>query len=202
MKIIGITGSSGSGKTLIADIIKEKYSVEVIKADSIVRKAQKIGMPYYKAIVKTFGQDILFSNNEIDRKKLANRIYENSEDLKKLNKLTYKYIAKDITKEINKLKKQKKLTFVVIDAPLLIESKLNKICNIIIGVISPLETKLERIISRDNLNKDEAMARLNIQPTDEFYIKNSDYIIENKEEKTSENLGEEICIILGGNLKK
>lgn len=199
MKIIGITGSSGSGKTLIADIIKEKYSAEVIKADNIVRKAQKIGMPYYRAIVKTFGKDILSSNNEIDRKKLADKIYKSAEDLKSLNKLTYKYIAKDITKEINKLKKIKNLTFIVIDAPLLIESKLNKACNIIIGVVSPLETKVERIISRDNLSKGEAISRLNIQPDDDFYIKNSDYIIENKEEKTSENLGEEICIILGKN---
>lgn len=202
MKIIGLTGSSGSGKTLISEIIEKKYNAKILKADEIVKKAQKISKPYYKAIVKIFGVNILDYENKIDRKKLANKICYSKEDLEKLNKLTYKYIARDMIKEIKSIKKLKNNDMIIIDAPLLIESKLNKLCDLIIAVIAPFETKIERIIKRDNLTKAEAIDRLKIQKTDEFYIKNSDYIIKNKDIKTIQDLEDEISIIFLEQLKK
>lgn len=195
MKIIGLTGSSGSGKTLISEIIKENYDAHIIKADEIVKKAKKIGKPYYKAIVKTFGEDILDNNKEIDRKKLANKIYSSQEDLEKLNELTYKYIVKEIKKEIKGFKKTEQNNMIIIDAPLLIESKLNKLCDVVIATIAPIETKIKRIIKRDKVTKKEAIDRLNIQPKDIFYIEKSDYIIENIDTKSILDLQEEINII-------
>lgn len=193
MKVIGITGSSGSGKTLIASIIKEQYNADLINADQIVKNESQKGTDYYKAIVKCFGKEILDENGNLDKKKLANIIYESKISREKLNQITYKYIVDEIKSKIYSSKND----IVVVDAPLLFESDLNKLCNIVIAVIADEEVKINRICTRDNIDRKLAKKRLNIQATDKFYIKNADYIIKNGKGKKKEELISKICMIIG-----
>ena len=87
---------------------------------------------------------------------------------------------------------------VILDVPLLFESKLNKICNFTVAVIAKEEIKINRITNRDNTNENIAKARLNIQPNDEFYKKRASFIIENNENLEKIDL-EEICTKIGKN---
>lgn len=193
MKIIGVTGTSGSGKTMISKIIKEKYNAKVIDADKIVKEQRAKGNNYYFAILESFGKEILDDKKEIDTKKLADKIYNSKEERERLNELTYNYIVGAMTNMIYKSDSD----IIIIDAPLLIECGLNKLCNIVISALADEETKIKRMCSRDGITVDIAKKRLSIQPSDEFYIDNSDYIIQNNEDKPNEEIEEEICTIIG-----
>lgn len=174
--IIGITGSSGAGKSTICETLKKNYKVKIINADKIAKKLSKKGTSYIIDIIKKFGKDIVNEEGELKRKKLAEIIYSDPKKREELNSCTFKYIKKEIEKEIKKINED---TIAVIDAPLLFESELNKICDKVIGVISRKELQIERIVARDNIDYEQAEKRLAAQKTNEFYIKNCDDIIEN-----------------------
>ena len=175
--IIGITGNSGTGKTSICNyLIKQiNNSISLLDADKIVKQMSLPGNDYFNEIIKIFGEEILLDNGQINRAKLANIIFSDNKTRETLNKCTYKHVVEEIKKQV----KLSKNEIILIDAPLLIESKLNEICDIVISVIADKETKIKRICSRDDINVEIARARLDAQKPDEFYIKNSNYIVVN-----------------------
>lgn len=174
--IIGITGSSGAGKSTICEILQKEYNVKIINADKIARKLSNIGTNYINEIIEKFGKDIVDEKGELKRKKLAQIIYNNSDKRKELNNCTFKYIKNEIEEEIKKFGENETI---IIDAPLLFECGLEKLCDKVIGIISKRNLQIERIIARDNIDYNQAESRLNAQEDNEFYIKKCDVIIEN-----------------------
>lgn len=174
--VIGITGSSGAGKSTICEILENEYKVKIINADKIAKKLSKKGSNYIIDIISKFGADIVDEEGELKRKKLAEIIYSDPEKREALNECTFKYIKKEIE---NQIKKTESGVTVIIDAPLLFECELDKICDKVIGIISKKELQIERIVARDNIDYDQAEKRLNAQKDNEFYINKCDEIIEN-----------------------
>lgn len=172
--VIGITGSSGAGKSTICEILEIKYNVKVLNADKIARRLSKKGTNYTNDIVEKFGNNILDEDGELKRGRLAEIIYNDAEKRKELNNCTFKYIREEIEKEI-----KDDDTIYIIDAPLLFECELDKICDKTIGVISKKELQLDRIVARDNIDYESAEKRLQAQEENEFYIQRCDRIIEN-----------------------
>lgn len=191
--VIGITGNSGAGKSEISKMLANKINAEIIDADLVVKELSKPGHEYYEKIVELFGKEIL-KNNVLDRRKTAEIIYKNQEKREELNKFTNKYVVEEIK---NKMKNTDKEN-IIIDAPLLFESKLDKTCDLTIGIIADTIKKIERICKRDKIDIKTAKARLNIQARDKFYIENAEYIIKNNGEINEIDL-EEICIKIGMN---
>lgn len=176
--ILGITGSSGAGKSTVCEILERKYNSQTINADKIAKQLSKKGTSYLQEIVQNFGNDILLKNGELDRRKLANIIYSNSSKRDELNNITFKYIKDEIKEQIAKSDNN----IIAIDAPLLLEANLQKICDKTIAVISKdRNLQIKRIIKRDNIDKEHAIARLNAQHPNEFYIKNCDNTLINDE---------------------
>lgn len=178
MKIIGITGSSGSGKSTVCEILNEKYNVKIIDADKIAKELLTSGTEYYNDVISKFGREIIDDVGEIDRKKLADLIYNDDKKREMLNNSTFHYVVKEIksrAKEINNVD-------IIIDAPLLFESKLDDICNFTIGVIAKESVQIERIIKRDTISKEQACKRLKAQQTNNFYMSKCTEIIENNNE--------------------
>lgn len=175
--VIGITGSSGAGKSTICNMLQKDYKVKIINADSIAKKLSKKGTNYIIDIIDKFGKDIVDDEGELRRKRLAEIIYTDPEKRKELNNCTFKYIRKEIEKQVKK--ENDTDTTVIIDAPLLFECELDKLCDIVIGIISKREMQIERIVARDNVDYESAEKRLNAQQTNKFYIKKCDEIIEN-----------------------
>ena len=187
--IIGITGSSGAGKSTICEFLENEYEVKVLNADKIARKLSQKGTSYVIDIIKIFGKGIVDEEGELKRKKHAEIIYSNSKKREKLNKCTFKYIIKEIEKRLDKIDDN---TTKIIDAPLLFESKLNEKCDKVIGIIAKREIQIERIVARDNIDYEQAENRLLAQQTNEFYIKKCDDIIENNNLLGFENQIKEI----------
>ena len=189
MRIIGITGNSGSGKSTVSKMISENYEAKIIDADKIAKEMTKNNGEYLQAIRQAFGNDVI-KNNELDRKKLADIVFLNRAEKEKLDGLTFEYVVEEIKKELE-ANQNLDYQYIILDVPLLFESKLDKLCDYTIGVIAPKTEKIKRICKRDNLSEEKALQRLNNQENDEFYIKKCDFIIENVDnEKTAKRVNE------------
>lgn len=191
--IIGITGNSGSGKSEISQILAKKINAKIINADVIVQELSEPKHIYYEKIIELFGTEILI-NNKLNKRKIADIIYTDKSKRNKLNELTYKYVVNEIKNRI----KETTIKNIILDAPLLFESKLDKICDFTIAILAEKDIKLERICKRDNISLKTAKNRLAIQKTDEFYISKAKYIIRNNG-KIEEIKLEEICTKIGTN---
>lgn len=174
-KVIGITGNSGSGKTTATEILRRLTNADIIDADKVVRELSIPGTEYLNAIKEKFSESVLFEDGSLNRKELANKIYNNKEDLETLNSLTFKYVVQEIRKRIE----ESNNNIIILDAPLLFESGLDKECTSVIGLIAPFEVKVNRIVARDGISEETAYSRINIQAKDEFYIDKADIVIEN-----------------------
>lgn len=174
--ILGITGSSGAGKSTVCEILEKKYHAKIINADKIAKKLSQKGTEYLAKIVQSFGTDILLENGELNRRKLADIIYQDSQKRELLNQCTFQYIKKEIEKQIQEAQEE----LIAIDAPLLFEAKLEEFCNFTIAVIAQnKEMQLQRIMKRDGIEEAHAKQRIAAQPENEYYISKCDYQIIN-----------------------
>lgn len=171
--IVGLTGSSGSGKSTVAEVFK-KNGFEHIDCDGISRSVTDAGSECLSEIVNAFGDGILLSDRNLNRRALGEIVFRGEQKLKTLNSITHKYILKAIEEIIGTAKKD-----VLLDAPLLFEADLDKRCNFTVGVIAERREQIKRIALRDGISEDTAAERLSKQHDNEFFIKNCDYCIEN-----------------------
>ena len=177
MKIIGMTGGSGAGKSEVCGLFAG-YGVESIDTDRVARAVTRGGSACLKELTRYFSEVILDNRGELDRKKLADAVFADKSKLEILNKITHKYILESCMNSIKDMESAGK-NIVIIDAPLLFESGFNEKCDIIISVIADLNERIRRIINRDNLTSEQAVRRIENQKTDDFFLKHSDYIIYN-----------------------
>ena len=190
MKVIGITGSSGSGKSTVAKIFEKKYDAKLVDADKIVKELTIPKTDYMYAIKNDIGEEFFQQDGNLNKKMLAEKIYSDEETLRKLNRLTFKYVVDEMKKRI--FETEENVSFVVIDAPLLIEAGLDKLCDYIIAVLANKEIKIQRICKRDNLDEKTAESRLKIQREDKFYADVSNFVIYNNGKEKLENEIEKI----------
>ena len=194
MKIIGITGNSGSGKSTISKLISKNYEAKIIDADKIAKEMTKNNGEYLQAIRQAFGNDVI-KNNELDRKKLADIVFLNRAEKEKLDGLTFEYVVEEIKKELE-ANQNLDYQYIILDVPLLFESKLDKLCDYTIGVIAPKTEKIKRICKRDKLSKEKVLQRLNSQPNDEFFTKNCNTVINNENKEETIKMMNEIMLKL------
>jgi dephospho-CoA kinase len=172
-KIIGLTGGIGSGKSTIARHFAS-LGVPVYIADDEAKKLMNTPEIISK-ITTTFGNGII-KNGIIDKKSLANIVFQNPEKLKKLNSIIHPAVKKHFNKWLHFHKEQ---PIVIKEAAILFESGSYKDCDAIITVSAPLEERIHRVINRDNTTKEAILDRINNQWTDEQRISKSDYVIIN-----------------------
>ena len=124
MRIIGITGNSGSGKSTVSKMISENYEAKIIDADKIAKEMTMNNGEYLQAIKQTFGEDVI-KDNTLDRKKLADIVFSNKTEKEKLDSLTFEYVVRRIKEEIKKAQLKSDIKYIVLDVPLLFESRIS-----------------------------------------------------------------------------
>jgi dephospho-CoA kinase len=178
LKIIGLTGGIGSGKTAVLDILSNEYGAYIIEADKLAHSLMEPGQSVYKAVVDYFGTDILGEDNYIDRKKLGAIVFSDEEKLKKLNSLSHPLVKEAI---LNQIEEQKELhtKLFVIEAALLIQDGYTDICDIMCYVYADLPVRIERLCKYRGFDKERAESVIASQDSEEFYREHCDYIIDN-----------------------
>ncbi|MEI3606025.1 dephospho-CoA kinase [Pseudogracilibacillus sp. SE30717A] len=179
--IIGLTGSIGTGKSLISNQFR-KLNIPVVDADLIAREVVEPGQKAYTKIVETFGEDILHDDDTLDRKALGNIVFNDQEKRKKLNAIIHPAIRKEMLKQRDEYVQQGELC-VVLDIPLLYESGLTHYVDKVIVVFVEPEVQVKRIISRDNSTEEEARSRINSQIPVADKVNKADAVIDNNGSK-------------------
>ena len=177
IKIIGLTGQSGAGKSTVAKYLKNR-NIVTVNADQLVHEIYSAGSPCVRTIAAVFGDDVLNSNSEIIRPILAQRAFSSKEATEKLNSIVHPFVTYEFLKQANNVLKNGE-KYVLYDAPQLFESNANLFCDVIISVIAEKEVRIKRICMRDNIDYKAAELRMSVQYDENFFRENSDYIIEN-----------------------
>ncbi len=172
--IIGITGGIGSGKSTVADLFR-KRGFHIIDADDVARDVVKPGSELLPEIVEHFGKDILNSDGSLNRAKLASVVFQNKKERECLEQILHPKIISQIIIQIEKAD----VKTVIIVVPLLIESGMDNLCDLVIVVIADVETRITRIEERNHVDRDEILSRINAQISDTERRENADIIIDN-----------------------
>ena len=174
-KIIGLTGGIGSGKTTIAKHI-QSLGIPVYIADD---EAKKILMlpETLNSLKLVFGNSI-FDDRLLNKDKLSNIVFNNPEMLKQLNQIIHPAVKRDFE---NWLIANKNHPLVVKEVAILFESGSYKDCDAVITIVAPLDSRINRVLERDNTNYEAVLSRINNQWTDEMRIEKSNYVIENED---------------------
>jgi dephospho-CoA kinase len=180
-KIIGLTGGIGSGKTTIAHYFASQ-KIPVFIADDEAKKI--MNSVEIKHEIKTVFGDTVFENGILNRKQLANLVFNKPESLKKLNEIIHPAVKTAFKNWCDSHQKEK---FVIYESALIFETKSENQFDFIITVTAPLETRIERVMQRDKTSKENVLARIQNQFTDEERLAKSDFVINTINQNTLEN---------------
>lgn len=171
--IIGITGGIASGKSTVSNLLKQ-HGFEVIDADQISYNALTIDENCINKVLELF--DCADDQNNIDRKKLGNIIFNDEIKQKQLEAIVHPYVINQIKEGIKKSENE----IIFLDIPLLYEANLDSLCDYVVVVYVNKDTQLERLLKRNPLTKEEAIARINAQMSLEEKKQKANYIIDNE----------------------
>ncbi len=177
MKIIGLTGPTGSGKSTVAKYFSDS-GVEIIDCDLVAREVTEIGSPLLPLLAETFGDEILADDGSLIRKELAKKAFSSKTQTEKMNSIMLPFIANRIKETLDAFATDG-VECVMLDAPTLFESGLDAICDSVLVVLCPEEIRKKRIIERDNLTEEQAVTRLLASKPDSFYTEKTRHIVVN-----------------------
>ena len=197
LKIIGLTGPSGAGKTLFSFFLCAK-GCPCINADELYHSMLIPPSILLDAIRREFGDEFFNENGELDRKALGKFVFSSKEKLEFLNATVLPLVIKKMQKIANDYEKNG-AKLLIIDAPTLFEAGYDKSCDITVSILAPENIRVERISERDEISIDDAVLRTNAQKDDSFYYERSDRIIINDstEDALKEKASALICELLG-----
>jgi dephospho-CoA kinase len=198
IKIIGLTGGIGAGKSSVSLILKE-LGAYIIDADIIAKDILNKGTEAYREVLECFGFEILYDDSSINRSKLSDIVFDNMDELKKLNVITHKYVTRIILSTICNISKDKHYKVCVVDAPIPVESIFGRITDEVWLVESELQIRINRVMKRSKYTKEEVAKRITAQNSIE-YKKGSNIIIVNNSgfEELREKVEKEFKRFLGG----
>lgn len=176
MKVIGITGGTGAGKSTISAALAD-LGAETADADKIAHAVMSPDGAAYAELVCVFGREILCGDGKIDRKKLGKIVFADRQSLQTLNDITHKYVYAELQKRIDSCRAD----VIVLDVPLLFEKGSPIHYDLTVAVTADRETRLARIVARDGIDRSAAAARIKNQMTDAEYAQLADMCVENGE---------------------
>ena len=177
MKIIGITGGIGSGKTEVAKVFK-KLGAKILSGDEIGKEVVERNPITLKKLIKAFGEEILNKDKSLNRRKLGEMAFSSLKSRDKLNKIVHPYLLSNLKKKIKEYRK-KGSGIAVMDAALFVEWGLQKELDCLILVESALKNRIKRLKVNLGYSQREALDRIKMQLKDKNRRKYADYIIKN-----------------------
>ncbi len=177
--VVGVTGQTGAGKSLAVRLMA-KPDWLILDADAIARKVVQPNTPCLEELVKQFSSAILCDDGSLNRQRLADIAFATPQSTAALNLIVHPAVIKVITDALE----QTKAPIVLIDAPLLFQAGLDTLCDVTLAVTAPETKRLCRICERDGISKEQALARVNAQPAEEYYRERATMVLENDKDES------------------
>ena len=177
MKLIGLTGGIGSGKSTVATLCRER-GWRVVDADGIARDVVKPGRSALAELAAAFGEDILLADGSLNRKELAQRAFVDKEHTELLNSITHPRIQAETQRQFDEAREEG-YDFAVYDMPLLVDNGLDKDMDYVIVVDLAVEERVRRLVTSRGLEEDDARRRIAAQVTDEVRLAAATHVIDN-----------------------
>lgn len=174
VKVIGLTGMSGAGKSTACKTFKAE-GFDVIDCDLICRKIVEKGKPCLCEITEMFGNTVLNDDGSLNRAETGRIIFSDNEKRNLLNGIMYPYVSYIVIKAIISMDKG----YIILDAPTLFESGIDSICDSIVSIVADKDVLLERIVIRDSISREQAENRLASQHSKRYFSEKSEYLIAN-----------------------
>lgn len=176
--VIGLTGGIACGKSTIARILKRMGAV-VIDADREAKRLIRPGGSSWNRLVKEFGREILNPDQSINRRRLGNMVFGNEQLLAKLNSIIHPGVMEQIAEMIKSYKSEGNWPAIILDAPLLYESGAEKLVDVVWVAAVDRKTQIDRLINRDKMDHEHALARIDAQMPLEEKVARADAVINN-----------------------
>lgn len=176
MKILGLTGGSGTGKSAACTAFA-RLGCGVIDADATYRTLCDTCEPMLKEIQNVFG-DVFSTDGKLDRKKLGAIVFVDAQKLQQLNAITHPYIRQAARDAFAAYSKRGCL-LCIYDAPVLFEGQMETLCDKTCAVLAARNTRIARIVARDAITEEYAALRIDAQKDDAFYRERCDYVVQN-----------------------
>lgn len=177
MHIYGITGPSGSGKSLLCEYLSA-HGVAHINADAVYHALLLPPSPAAEAIAREFGPQVITPDGGVDRPTLAKLVFQSPEQLERLNQTVLPIVLDEVRARLARMESEG-VHAVAIDAPTLIESGFDGECDTVIVVLSAKEERILRVVTRDGLCRERAEERIEAQRPDAFYTEKADVVLYN-----------------------
>jgi dephospho-CoA kinase len=162
MLIAGLTGSIATGKSMVSAILKD-LGAFIVDADITARQVVAPGMPAWDKIIRIFGKDILKETGEIDREHLGRLIFNDSAMRSILEEVVHPEVVHSMDEQISSINSGFPDALVILDVPLLIETGMYKGVSEVIVVYCPEDTQITRLMVRDNISREDALAKVRAQ---------------------------------------
>ena len=176
MKILGLTGGSGTGKSAACTAFA-RLGCGVIDADATYRTLCDTCEPMLKEIQNVFG-DVFSTDGKLDRKKLGAIVFADAQKLQQLNAITHPYIRQAARDAFAAYSKRGCL-LCIYDAPVLFEGQMETLCDKTCAVLAARNTRIARIVARDAITEEYAALRIDAQKDDAYYRERCDYVVQN-----------------------
>ncbi|HHX92836.1 MAG TPA: dephospho-CoA kinase [Clostridiales bacterium] len=178
MRIIGITGGIGSGKSTVTSMLRER-GYTVVDADELSREVCKKGTPLLRLLVREFGIEIIKEDGTLDRSKLADLAFETQQGTRRLNELVQTAILVRAMEFFNRLKLSGDIDVCFFDVPMLYEAGWDRYTDSVWLVTAPQQIRLKRVVKRDRSRKQEVLARMKLQMSEEEKMSRADVVLDN-----------------------
>lgn len=179
MRVIGITGGVGAGKTEILDFIRRHYRCRIYLADEVARLIQQPGQACYENITALLGTGILKEDGSIDRGKMAARIFVDNELLKKVNAIVHPAVRKYLEHAVEEARADRETELFFIEAALLIENGYRNYVDEMWYIYAPVEVRKERLRESRSYSDEKTEQIMQSQLSEERFRQNCDFVINN-----------------------
>lgn len=180
IKVIGLCGRSGSGKGYVCSLFARR-GIPSIDTDALYREMTAPSAepsPCVSELAEAFGDDVICPDNSLDRAKMRETVFSDPEKLELLDRIAHKHILAGVRDKLAEFEADG-VPAAIVDAPVLFESGFDSECDITVAVVAPDDLRIERIIMRDGISRDAALARLGSQKNDEELISLCDLTVRN-----------------------
>lgn len=181
MKIIGLTGGVGAGKSTVLNFLEKDWGAFVLQADQAGHLVMEPGEECYEPVIRLFGEKIIKSDKRLDRRKISDIVFSHREKLEALNQIIHPAVKRYILKRLEKEKAEgRKLC--VIEAALLLEENYQKFCDSVWYVHTDKEIRILRLMKNRGYSREKAEDIIKNQASDEFFLEHADFVIKNNED--------------------